>query len=64
MYHDKVEEVSRDGFETNDHQILRSILNDGHYDISAEDWKALESVIAILEVSNKPVCSPYCYLCM
>ena len=34
---------------SNDHQILRSILDDGHYDLSGEDQKALESVIAALE---------------
>lgn len=45
-------EVSGDSAEK-DHQILRSILDDGQYDISAEDRKALESVIANLEVSKE-----------
>lgn len=49
----KGEDVSMDGFEINDHQILRSILDDGYYDISAEDRKALESVVATLEVTNE-----------
>ena len=35
-----------DGDQTRDHQILCSIINDGHYDISSEDRAALESVIA------------------
>ena len=46
-------EVSGDSAEKNDHQILRSILDDGQYDISEEDRKALESVIANLEVSKE-----------
>ena len=33
---------------TKDHQILCSIINDGHYDIASEDRAALESVIASL----------------
>ena len=31
-----------------DHQILCSIVNDGHYEIASEDRAALESVIASL----------------
>lgn len=46
-------EVLGDSAEKNDHQILRSILDDGQYDISAEDRKAVESVIANLEVSKE-----------
>ena len=33
--------------QANDCQILRSILNDGHYDIASEDRAALETVIAM-----------------
>lgn len=38
--------------ETRDHQILQSILNDGHYNISPEDHTALESVIATLDTTS------------
>ena len=33
----------------NDFLILQSILSDGHYDISEEDYLALKSIIATLQ---------------
>ena len=55
MCREITKDVSR---EINDCQILQSILNDGHYDISVDDRTALEFVIAtlhdttVLETSN------------
>ena len=45
MCREITEDVSR---EINDCQILRSILDDGHYGISVGDRTALESVIDTL----------------
>ena len=43
---------SQADIDANDCAILQSILRDGHYNISAEDRSALESVIATLYGTN------------
>ena len=53
--------------EENDCQILRSILNDGHYDISEDDHTALKSVLTMLDnvsdsVETRPVRSSNIYI--
>lgn len=51
MCREITKDVSR---EINDCQILQSILNDGHYDISVDDRTALETVIATLHDTTVP----------
>ena len=43
----------RDDEEENDQEIIRSILSDGHYEISSEDRSILESVVANLDTVSQ-----------